>query len=81
MDLFLVYAATGDFYEPYVLYEVGTTLEEALRVAKKRNMEIVNDEQLDGYKGELVFIREIRANEVFENLDLQNVPKQFFIEI
>lgn len=83
MKLFLVYAATGDFYELYELRAVFTDQNKADRLADKIHNELKDESDLDGYDGLLVFIREsvletdTPLSSSYSNWD--DIPSEWFI--
>lgn len=79
MDLYMVYIATGDFYEPFELYMVASTLDEALQSAKIKHADLTEDKGMDGYMGQLAFIRKIRSDEALMDFDFRDVPSDMFV--
>lgn len=79
MDLYMVYIATGDFYEPFELYMVASNLDEALQSAKNKQVDLSEDKGMDIYMGQLAFVRKIRSDEALMDFDFRKVPRDMFV--
>lgn len=78
--MFLVYAATGDFYEQYGLKAVVTKMKLAHEMAREIKKELSDVDKYDGYGENLVFIREVESNEVFACLfSMNEIPNSWFV--
>lgn len=79
--LFLVYTATGDFYEKYELKVIFNDKHRAIRFADEAHVKLKSDDDLDGYDGLLVFVREAESDKLLSSLfsDWGNVPEEWFV--